>query len=168
MGGCRGSVPAPLGQRDARHPAAGDGRYCGLGDPQEDVIQAVGVVQLLGNVGEHHREARGWSVGLPPLCRFIPIGSCYRPFRPCLVSVLSRLRQSGTGLGPLGRRSSLLSGTAKLRGASVQLPFPLVELRLPIVGGPIPGVGQTVPLISDLISPVSNEIALVNGPRALL
>jgi len=119
-------------------------------------------------VGEHHREARRWSLGLPPLRRFLPIGSCYGPFRPGVVSVLSRLRPSGTGLGPLCRRSRLLSGTGKLRGASVQLPFPLVELRLPVVGGPVPGVGHTVPLISDLISPVSNEITFVSGPRALL
>ena len=111
-------------------------------------------------------EARGWGVGLPPLPRFITSGSCYRPFRPRLVSVLSRLRLSGTGLGPLCRRSRRLSGTAKLRGARVQLPFPLVELRLPVVGGQVPGVGHPVPLISDRISPVSNEIALVSGPRA--
>jgi hypothetical protein len=78
------------------------------------------------------------------------------------------LRPSGTGLGPLCRRSSLFSGTAKLRGAGVQLPFPLVELRLPVVGGPVSGLGHPVPLISDLISPVSNEIALVCGPRAFL
>ena len=105
---------------------------------------------------------------MPPLRRFIPIGSCYRPFRPRLVSVLSRLRPAGTGLGPLCRRSGVFSGTAKLRGAGVQLPFPLVELRLPIVGGPVPGVGHPVPPISDFISPVSNEIALVSGPRTLL
>jgi hypothetical protein len=105
---------------------------------------------------------------LPPLGRFIPIGSCYRPFRPRLVSVLSRLRPSGTGLGPLGSRSRILSGNAKLRGAGGHLPFPLVELRLPVVDGPVPGVGQSVPLISDLISPVSNEIALVSGPSALV
>jgi hypothetical protein len=104
---------------------------------------------------------------LPPLCRFIPLRSCYGPFRPRLVSLLSRLRPTGTGLGPLCRRP-VLSGTAKLRGAGVQLPFPLVELRLPVVGGPVPGVGHPVPLISDLISPVSNEIALLGGPRALV
>ena len=155
-------------QRDARHLAAGDGRYCGLGDLHEHVIEAVGVVKLLGNVGEHHREARRWGVGLPPLPRFLSIGSCYRLFRPRLVSVLSRLRPSGMGLGPLCRRSRLLSGTAKLRGAGVQLPFPLLELRLPVVGSPVPGVGHPVSLISHLISPVSNEIALVGGPRALL
>src|SRR4029450_10233481 len=100
--------------------------------------------------------------------RCIPTGGCYRPFRPRLVSVLSRLRPSGTGLGPLCRRSRLFSGTAKLRGAGVQLPFPLGELRLPVVGGLVPGVGHPVPLISDRIALVSNEIALVSGPRALL
>jgi hypothetical protein len=105
---------------------------------------------------------------LPPLGRFIPIGSCYRPFRPRLVSVLLRLRPSGTGLGPLRRRSRLFGVNAKLRGPSVKVPFPLVELRFPVVGGPVPGVGHPVPLISDLISPVSNEIALVSGPRAFL
>jgi hypothetical protein len=105
---------------------------------------------------------------LPPLCRFIPIGSCYRPFRLRLVSVLSRLRPSGAGLGPLCRRFRLFGGNAKLRGACVHMPFPLVELRLPVVSGPVPGVGHPVPRISDLISPVSNEIALVSGPRALL
>jgi hypothetical protein len=96
------------------------------------------------------------------------MGSCYRPVHPRLVSVLSRLRESGTGLGPLCRRSRLFSGAAKLRGASIQLPLPPVELGLPVVGNPVPGVGQPVPLISDLISPVSDEIALVSGPRALL
>jgi len=105
---------------------------------------------------------------LPPLRRFIPIGICYRPFRPRLVSVLSRLRQSGTGLGPLCRRFRILSRNAKLRGASVHVPFPLVQLGLPVVGGLVSGVGHTVPLISDLISPVSNEIALVSGPSALV
>jgi hypothetical protein len=105
---------------------------------------------------------------LPPLRRFIPIGSCYRPFRPRLVSVLSRLRPSGMGLGPLCRRSSVFSGTARLRGAGVQLLFPLVEFRFAVVGGLVPGIGRPVPLISDLISLVSNEIALVSGPRALL
>jgi hypothetical protein len=104
---------------------------------------------------------------LPPLPRFIPIDSCYRPFRLRLVSVLSRLRQSGTGLGPLCRRSRFFSGTAKLPGAGVHVPFPLVEFRFPVVGGPVPGVGHLVPLISDLISPVGNEIALVSGPLAL-
>ena len=142
IGGRGGSVPAPLKERDARHPAAGDGRYCGLGDPRKDVIEAVGVVKLLGNVGEHHREARGWSVGLPPLRRFIPIGSCLRPFRQRLVSVLSRLRPASPGLGPLCRRSRILGGNAKLPDARVQLRFPLVELRLPVVGGPVPGVGH--------------------------
>jgi hypothetical protein len=105
---------------------------------------------------------------LPPLRRFIPIGSCYRPFRLRLVSVLSRLRPSGTGLGPLCRRSRIFSWNAKLGGAGVQVPFPLVKLRLPVVGGPVPGVGHPVPLISDHISAVSNELALVSGPRALL
>jgi hypothetical protein len=105
---------------------------------------------------------------LAPLCRPIPIGSLYCPFRPRIVSVLSRLRPFGAGLGPLRRRSRVLSGTAKLRGAGVQLPFPLVELGLPVVGGLVSGVGHPVPLISDRISPVSNEIALVSGPRALL
>jgi len=105
---------------------------------------------------------------LPPLRRFLTIGSCYRPFRPRVVSVLSRLRPFGAGVGPLCRRSRLFSGTAKLRSAGVQLPFPLVELRLPVVGGPVSGVGRPVPLFSDLISPVSNEIALVSGPRALV
>jgi hypothetical protein len=104
---------------------------------------------------------------LPPLCRFIPIGSSYRPFRPRLVSVLSRLRPAGTGL-PLRRRSRLFSGNPKPRGTGVQLPFPLVELCIPVVGGLIPGVGHSLPLISDLIPPVSNELALVSGPRALL
>jgi hypothetical protein len=105
---------------------------------------------------------------LPPLRRFLPIGSCSSTIRPGLVSVLSRLRHSDTGLGALRRRSSLFSGNAKLRGAVVHVPFPLVEFRLPVVGRPVPGVGHPVPLISDLISPVSNEIALVSGPRALL
>jgi hypothetical protein len=59
-------------------------------------MEAVGVVQLLGNVGEHHGQARGWSVGLPPLRRFIPIRSRYRPFSPGLLSVLPRLQPSGT------------------------------------------------------------------------
>ncbi|MGH3337319.1 MAG: hypothetical protein ACRDPL_00620 [Propionibacteriaceae bacterium] len=113
-------------------------------------------------------EARGWSVDLPPLCRFIPLGSCCCPFRLGLVSVLSRLRPSGTGLGPLWRRSRLLSGTAKLGGAGVRAPLPLVELRFPVVGGPVPDIGHLVPVISDRISPVSNEIALVSGPAALL
>jgi len=102
---------------------------------------------------------------LPPLCRFIPIGSCYRPFRDRLVSVLPRLRP---GLGLVCRRSRLFSGIAKLRGTGVHVPFQLVEVRLPVGGRLIPGLSQPVPLISDLISPVSNEIALVSGPRALL
>jgi hypothetical protein len=105
---------------------------------------------------------------LPPLRRFVPIGSCYRPLRPRLVSVVSRLRPCGTGLSPPRRTFSSFVGSAKLRGAAVQVPFPLVELRLPGVDRAVPGSSHCVSLISDVIAPVSNEIALVSGPRALI
>jgi hypothetical protein len=104
---------------------------------------------------------------LPPLRRFFPIGSGYGPFRPGLVSVVSRVRPCGTGLSPPSRNVSPFIGDGKPGGASVEVPFPLVELRLPGVDGPVPGVSNPVPLISDLIAPVSNEITLLGGPRAL-
>jgi hypothetical protein len=167
IGGRGGSVRALVSQRDAGHPAAGDRGYGRIGDSRKDVIEAVGVVELLGNLGERHRQAGGWSVGLSPLRRFIPIGSRCGQFSPRVVSALPRPRPFGTGLSP--RRSSLspFSGNAKLRSPGVQLPFPLVELRLPAIDGPVPGVSHPVALVSDLISPVSNEVALLSGPRAL-
>ena len=105
---------------------------------------------------------------MPSLRRFIAISSCYSPFRPRLLSVLPRLQPSGTCLSPCWGNLSSFIGNAKVRGAGIQLPFPLVELRLPVIYGPVPGLSNPVPLISDLISPVTNEIALVSGPRALL
>jgi hypothetical protein len=102
------------------------------------------------------------------LRRFFPIGSRDGPIRPGLGSVLSRLRPCGIGLSPRCRHLSLVSGTAKLRGAGVEVPFPLVKLRLPGGDGSVTGLSHPVQLISDLIVPLSNEIALVRGPRALL
>jgi hypothetical protein len=90
-------------------------------DPQEDVIEAVGVVQLLGTVGDHHCQPRGWGVGLPTLRRFFPIGSFYGPFRLGLLSVLSRLRSGGTGLSARCRNFSPFTGNAKLSGTGVQV-----------------------------------------------
>jgi len=105
---------------------------------------------------------------LPALRRFIPLGSYSRPIRPRLVSILSRLRQPSTGIGPPCRCSRLVSVAAELPGAGVQVSFPLVELGLAATRGPIPGIGHAIPLISDLIPPISNEIALVSGPCSLL
>ena len=105
---------------------------------------------------------------MSPLPRLVPIGSRYRPFRPRLDSVLSRLRPAGAGPTPRSGNLSPFSREAKPRDASVHLPLPLVEVRLPVVRNPVPGLSHPVPLISDLITPVSNEVTLVSGPRTFL
>jgi hypothetical protein len=105
---------------------------------------------------------------LPPLRRFFPIGSSYDPFRPGLVSVLSRMGLCHKGFALRCRNVSPFIGNAKLHGASVEALFGLVEFHLPDVDGPVPGISHPVPLIRDLIAPVSNKIALVSGPRELV
>src|SRR4051794_3661196 len=113
-GGRRGgSVLTPLSEGDACHFAARNRRYSSFGDSQEDIVVTVRVEQLLGKVGEHRGEARGWSVGLPALARVISSGTCDLPFRPRLFPVLSRHRPSGS---VLDRLLSSSSGHAERRG----------------------------------------------------